>query len=190
MAPEHALHAFARACTRGGVQLAIVAFDRNGAAESGFLEKPLFSRLAAEFSPRQPRKTSSDEGLSRKRLLAAAPAERQRLVTEYLRDLVATQTGFAKAKLDVHRPLTSFGLDSLMTLKLKNRVETSFGVSIPVTFFLQGATTVQLASRIVASLDQDGVPATAAPVAPVAPSPAATRAAQRKAAQARRVDAS
>jgi acyl carrier protein len=135
--------------------------------------------------------------LTRQAVLAAAPGQRDRLVAQYLRDLVATQTGFAKSKIDIQRPLTSLGLDSLMTLKLKNRIETGLGVSIPATAFLQGITTAQLAARIVGMLAgadaSTAAPADAAdsanpatPTEPAQPSAATSRAAQRRAAHARR----
>src|SRR5262249_36641442 len=146
--PEDALRAFARASSGGVTQVAIVAFDRRGPAKSGLLDRPIFSTLAREFRARGSRAVPSESKLSREQLLEAAPAERHRLATTFLRDIIAAQAGFAKSKLDIHRPLTSLGIDSLMTLKLKSRIETSLGVSVPATLFLQGIDTAQLASRV------------------------------------------
>jgi polyketide synthase 12/myxalamid-type polyketide synthase MxaF len=196
MSSDGALRAFARVSSRGMTQAAVVAFDRSGPAESGILERPLFARLAAELGARSTR-SGAEVVLTRQAVLAAAPGQRDRLVAQYLRDLVATQTGFAKSKIDIQRPLTSLGLDSLMTLKLKNRIETGLGVSIPATAFLQGITTAQLAARIVGMLAgadaSTAAPADAAdsanpatPTEPAQPSAATSRAAQRRAAHARR----
>jgi acyl carrier protein len=41
------------------------------------------------------------------------------------------------ASLDVHRPLQSVGLDSLMTLELKNVVEEELAVSLPMTSLIE-----------------------------------------------------
>jgi myxalamid-type polyketide synthase MxaE and MxaD len=184
MTPEYALRAFARASSLESVQVAIVAFDRDGPADLGLLDRPLFSRLAPELVSKLSRKASSEGGMTRKQVLDAAPGDRHRLVTNFLRDLVATQAGFARSKLEVHRPLTSLGLDSLMTLKIKNRIESSLGASVPTTLFLQGITTAQLASRVISMLGADDTPT--ALDAPLEPSGAAARAAQRRATQAKR----
>jgi acyl transferase domain-containing protein len=185
MAPEKALRAFARASARGGVQIAVVAFDKNGPADAGILDRPLFSRLVAELGPRRVDRGGSEDSLTRKAVLDAALSQRERLVANFLRNLVATQTGFAKARVDLQRPLTSLGLDSLMTLRLKNRIESSLGVTVPATLLLQGSTTQQLASRIVEMLGgEENLAST--PAKPGEPSAPATRAALRRAAQTRR----
>jgi acyl carrier protein len=43
------------------------------------------------------------------------------------------------AAIDPHQPVNTLGQDSLTTLELKNALEASLGVSLPVTRFLKGA---------------------------------------------------
>jgi acyl transferase domain-containing protein/acyl carrier protein len=185
MPPSDALDAFARAAGRGAAQLAVVAFGKRGPDDAGILDRPLFARLVAERGPRRAEPPAGDAALTRAAVLDGPVSQRVRLVASFLRELVANQTGFAKAKIDLLRPLTSLGLDSLMTLKLKNRIESALGVSVPATLFLQGINIAQLAAQVVGMMGGDvAEPAEAAVAAE--PSAAASRAAQRRAAQTRR----
>ena len=77
---------------------------------------------------------------------AADPQERQRLLGTYLRDLVAGKLGLAPASLDVHAPLNSLGVDSLITLELRIQVERELGIVVPVARLLDGPSVVSLSS--------------------------------------------
>jgi acyl carrier protein len=57
-------------------------------------------------------------------------------------------------KIDMHQPLTSLGIDSLMAVELKNRVETDLELAVPVTALLQGPTLSQLAAIVLDQLAQ------------------------------------
>jgi acyl carrier protein len=65
------------------------------------------------------------------------------------------------SKIDVHQPLTRLGIDSLMAVELKNRVEVDLELTVPVTALLQGPSLSQLSARLVSQLP---VPAMAATV--------------------------
>ncbi|WP_434084900.1 beta-ketoacyl reductase [Mycolicibacter heraklionensis] len=77
---------------------------------------------------------------------AAEPQERQQLLATYLRDLVAGKLGLAPASLDVHAPLNSLGVDSLITLELRIQVERELGIVVPVARLLDGPSVVSLSS--------------------------------------------
>ncbi len=51
--------------------------------------------------------------------------------------------------------MVSFGLDSLMAIQLKNRVEALAGVSISIVKLLEGLTVAQLAAEIDEALSGD-----------------------------------
>ena len=79
-------------------------------------------------------------------VLAADASERQRLLETYLRDLIAGKLGLAPAGLDVSAPLSSLGVDSLITLELRIQVERELGIVVPVARLLDGPSVASLSS--------------------------------------------
>jgi acyl carrier protein len=78
-------------------------------------------------------------------LQGATPEERQRLLESYLCDLAAGQLGLAPSSLDIRAPLSSVGVDSLITLELRLQVERDLGIVVPVTRLLEGPSVASLA---------------------------------------------
>ena len=50
--------------------------------------------------------------------------------------------------LDVDAPLTHVGLDSLMALEVKNRVETTHGIELPIVGLIEDPTITNLATQV------------------------------------------
>jgi acyl carrier protein len=80
------------------------------------------------------------------------PPQRQALLEAHFRDQVARVLRLDPAAIDPHQPVNTLGLDSLTTLELKNALEASLGVSLPVTRFLKGASICGLASQVLTEL--------------------------------------
>jgi acyl-CoA synthetase (AMP-forming)/AMP-acid ligase II/acyl carrier protein len=97
-------------------------------------------------------------GPTRAAVLALPAHERQALLEGYLRGQLARVLRLEPSAVDPHQPLNTLGLDSLTTVELKNAVEESLGVTLPVSSFFQGASTAQLASQV---LDELAAPAAA-----------------------------
>ena len=61
--------------------------------------------------------------------------------------------------LDDKQPLSQLGLDSLMAMELKNRIEYELGVVLPFVKLLEGPSTLQLTHNVLEQLpatpDQD-----------------------------------
>ena len=55
-------------------------------------------------------------------------------------------------EIDVHRPLGEFGLGSLMAVELRNWLEASLGLTLPVTIFWSYPTVAALASYLISTL--------------------------------------
>jgi len=104
--------------------------------------------LAEETSPTQPAGAGSLTGTS---LLSVEAAERPRVLQEYLRTQVARVLGIPVTRLDNTAPLNRMGLDSVMAVELKYRLE-GLGVVIPVVKFLKGASIESLAQLIIVEL--------------------------------------
>jgi myxalamid-type polyketide synthase MxaE and MxaD len=76
------------------------------------------------------------EAPGRAALLEAEPAERQRLLQRYLAERVARTLRVPAARLPRDEPLVSLGLDSLMAIELKNRIEADLGLIVPIVRIL------------------------------------------------------
>jgi acyl transferase domain-containing protein len=91
-------------------------------------------------------------------IFGVSPRDRRNAIETYFLDLLATVSGFAVADIDIRRPVTELGLDSLMALETKNRVHAQTGVSLPIGCFLEGKTIEQLAAELEATLTEHRTP--------------------------------
>ncbi|CAG0936139.1 nonribosomal peptide synthetase DhbF [Thermoflexales bacterium] len=111
--------------------------------------------------------SSTDElYLVREALLIAAPETMPPLLESYLREQVASTLGLNPSMLDLHQPLSTFGLDSLMAIELQHRLETDLGALCPMESFLQEPSIAQLAAELLPQLT------TQEAVAQIVPAPA------------------
>jgi acyl carrier protein len=94
---------------------------------------------------------------------AAAPADRPRVLEKHLQEQVARVLRLPAAKLDVTRPLSTMGLDSLMAVELKNRIESELQVALPLIQVVQGPSVSELAEALLAQMH--GGESAAAPAA-------------------------
>ncbi len=88
-----------------------------------------------------------------KDLKTAHTAQRSLLLQAYLREQVAGVLRMSGETLDNNEPLTALGLDSLMAIELKNRLELELAVRIPIVTFLQGPTITQFSAQILDQLN-------------------------------------
>ncbi|MEV6276992.1 type I polyketide synthase [Nocardia sp. NPDC051832] len=100
-----------------------------------------YPHCAARPSWQQVRQLSAGNGSAaapaselRSRLLAAPSADRTALALQRVRELTAQVLRLDVDILDSDTPLKSVGLDSLMALELRNRLEAAFGLRLSSTF--------------------------------------------------------
>jgi myxalamid-type polyketide synthase MxaB len=97
--------------------------------------------------------TSRVDHVFRQQLLAADDATRQTLVQDYIRQELARIMGIEPASLETNQPLSTFGLDSLLALELKNNLEGRLDFTLPMAKLMEGPSIASLAtetSRILA----------------------------------------
>jgi amino acid adenylation domain-containing protein len=96
--------------------------------------------------------TGSVNRLTREALLAIEPESRHLRLESYLQEQVAKVLKIVPSQLHLEHPLSSLGFDSLMAIELKNGIETSLGVVLPMTRFLQGDSIAQITRELLAGL--------------------------------------
>ncbi|HET7695300.1 MAG TPA: type I polyketide synthase [Vicinamibacterales bacterium] len=164
MDPDAAFDALESAIDSGRAHTAIMAvdWDRYGAYRG--VPLPLLSRL-----DRAPETAAAPQAPPLLRALQDAPPERRKaVVLQHVRRDVLAVLGLAGSqRLDDEQGLRDAGLDSLMALELKNRLQASTGQLLPSTLAFDYPTTAALAGfigEVLGSAAHAGAPA-AAPAA-------------------------
>jgi acyl carrier protein len=111
------------------------------------------------------------------------PAERLRLLEDWLREKVGRALGIAPQRLNPEKPLTEIGLDSLIAVELVTVLKMEIGFDLPAVKLLQGLNIRGLAALIFETIlpveQLNGSAPAAAPAAPPppaeAPAPAAVK---------------
>jgi myxalamid-type polyketide synthase MxaE and MxaD len=98
----------------------------------------------------------------------AAPIERQPLLEEFVRAQVADLLGFAASKsVDPKLGFFKMGMDSIMTVQLRTRLERSLGCSLPPTVAFEFPSAQGLARFLAETVIQPETPLSTAVFAPV-----------------------
>jgi amino acid adenylation domain-containing protein/non-ribosomal peptide synthase protein (TIGR01720 family) len=91
------------------------------------------------------------------------PARDAEAVAAWLKSQLASSLGLSLAEIDVERPLSVYGVDSLLAVELTHRIETTLGVTLPPASFLQGRSLRQLAELASSQTSTANVQQKAAP---------------------------
>ncbi|WNE94027.1 acyltransferase domain-containing protein [Streptomyces luomodiensis] len=92
---------------------------------------------------------SGDEsGSFSERLAAAGAGQRPALLEEHLVEQLALTLGQDAARLDRSVPFRSMGLESLMAVELRNRLESTLGVRLPVALLFTCSTVAALRDHV------------------------------------------
>ncbi|AGC45624.1 polyketide synthase [Myxococcus stipitatus DSM 14675] len=126
---------------------------------------PFFAELPREAeAPR----SGSAQGTSLKQALESAPpAGRLDLLEGHLREQLGRVLRIPAARIDRTAPFKSIGVDSLMSLELRNRIEASLGLKLSAALLFTYTHTASLAEHLLERLGLSSAPEVeAAPVEP------------------------
>jgi acyl carrier protein len=111
---------------------------------------PLFAELIADAGVQE---RSRKESKLRSSLTAAEPSMRRSLLEEHLCEQIAQVLRTPTMRITRDTPFNTLGMDSLMGLELRNRLESSLGVSLQATLVWSHPTVATLAPHLAAKLD-------------------------------------
>ena len=82
------------------------------------------------------------------RLVEMIASERQAILIAYMQEQVAKALGISASQLDVQQPLNYMGIDSLIAVKLRNRLRTDLEVDVPAVKFMEDFSVTSLATQV------------------------------------------
>jgi hypothetical protein len=151
LAPEQGLEVLRRLLASHVAQVGVVALNARHWIESHpqLAASPLWSLLAAAG----PRPTSTP---FRNRLSQVPAAERAPLMERFVREQLARVLRLPLERIDVNTPFKRLGVDSLMGIELRNRLEVALGLVLPTTLLWTLTDGAGLSSHLLGALPLDG----------------------------------
>jgi len=158
MSPEQGVRVFGDLLVQSSTQVLAVDMDWKDwrRVHPEILEMPAFARLAHEMA------TASGNGsdpIQASSVVASVldaenADEGRRVLLSYLGKEIGKLLRIPKAMMDPDVSLTRFGLDSLMAVELRNRIEFDLSLSVPVVQFLKGPTARELAESLYGEIEK------------------------------------
>ncbi|MEG4836966.1 type I polyketide synthase [Microcoleus sp. B9-D4] len=148
IAPQQGLQVLEQLLLNPPVQVGVMPINWSRFLQQRKSLSPFFTDLAAEIQQLGFRSTSvtPQEGDSLKKAIwSGIPAERQQLLESGITEQVARVLGFSTTKFDRQESLINLGLDSLMAIELRNRLNNEMGVNLSVMKIMEGVSISSLA---------------------------------------------
>ncbi|GEP58632.1 type I polyketide synthase [Reyranella soli] len=112
--------------------------------ELAAVRTPTFGAIGASSGTRH----AVDGAAIVERLLALPPDEAIDALVDIVVEEIARVLRLPPKEIDRHRPLAEIGMDSLMMLELRNTVEGSLGIDLPMMSISSGITPMDVARRV------------------------------------------
>ena len=149
LSPAEGLSVLARLLQTDRAQIGVVPLDIRQWLEfyPAAASSRTLSRLVGAYRAGAGRPAGDPE--VKKRLAAAAgPDERRVVVEDVVRKHVSQVLRIPENKVASNEPLTGLGMDSLMGLELRNRIESSLGMTVPATLLWTYPTVTALSGHL------------------------------------------
>ena len=145
--PSQGMKIFDRLLRSGKAQVVVLPIDWSRIKPSSVLGRlSLLSDFMGKDERLQATATTSQNVI--RQIRSVEQEKRHEFVRAYLIDQAAAILGFTPGDLDANLSITNLGLDSLMAVELKNRIETDLSVVIPMAQLLEGPSIIVLAEQV------------------------------------------
>jgi acyl carrier protein len=164
--PELGLAIMARLLAAGATQVGVMPFNLRQWRQSNprSADLPFFAELIEE--PESSSEEQNRSGPMQAALLAASGRERLKLLEAHVLEQIGQVMRLPADRINSTTPLQTLGMDSLMALELRNRLEMSLSLTLPATLVWAyphaAALTAHLAERLQLTIE-DGAGPTSAP---------------------------
>ena len=115
---------------------------------SGVATAPIAAPVAAAKAVEPKQEVTPQEGGILHRIQQAPRGDQSGILEDYLREQTARVLQLPISDVDLRRPLNRMGIDSLMSVELRNHIESDLKVSVPLVSFLEGDALADLAAAI------------------------------------------
>jgi acyl transferase domain-containing protein/acyl carrier protein len=161
---DAALDALAYLLETGARQKVVANVDwaRFGPIYEARRRRPLLEELIVREKPEAKTEAAKEQEASRllQEIQQAAAGERQAILYREIRGLVAGILGFASSdQVDPKQGFFKMGMDSIMTVQLRNRLEASLGCTLPPTLAFEYPTVEFLSKYLAETVEKLSGPA-------------------------------
>jgi acyl transferase domain-containing protein/acyl-CoA synthetase (AMP-forming)/AMP-acid ligase II/acyl carrier protein len=147
--PARGLDLFGRLLASPVAQVGVIPADWTVYRRmAGGRVRPYLVSLAGEDDGGTISSARVPSALDRTALHGVPPDDWQAILEGQLREQAARVLRLSATALDIDQPLNNVGIDSLMAIELKNRIEADLGVTVPMVKFLEGPTVRDLAAYV------------------------------------------
>ena len=141
ISPKLALQALEQLLSQSDPQVGVVPIDWWEFSNKFLLGNtaPFFKELISQPQP------DTNKQISAQDIMRADKRDRNSLLISYIQDRVAHALGINSNQLNIQKPLTQMGLDSLMAVQLRNWFKTDLGVNVRTSQFIDNVSVNVLA---------------------------------------------
>jgi phthiocerol/phenolphthiocerol synthesis type-I polyketide synthase C len=155
LSTQRALEALERLLEEGAVQTGVMSIDWKAWHRWTYGDVAVPPYLSALIS-------TSDSGVAgetskgdsrRENILGVQSAQRAKMVDSYLAEEMARILKVPLHSVDREKPIVNMGFDSLMSIELKNQIQTDLGVSVAISRLIQSPTILELTDIVLNLLE-------------------------------------
>ncbi|MEM7355180.1 MAG: acyltransferase domain-containing protein, partial [Acidobacteriota bacterium] len=162
--PRQGIDALERLMLGDASRVAVMPIDWQAwrTAYPAAAKAPFFARLLEELPAAEPRpnegpaeESPEARGPSRDEIVSAAADQRLSLLRSYVLNQVAQVLKVSPTQISFDRSLTQLGLDSLMAIELRKRIDADLDVLVPIVRFLEKAPAGRIIDLLAESIEAD-----------------------------------